>query len=61
MLLLRSLALAVAIAIIVLVGLAVITGNPRYKRWAMRVGVGFVAAAVILGLGVLLSSMLAAT
>ncbi|MFC3148987.1 hypothetical protein [Piscinibacterium candidicorallinum] len=60
MLLLRSLALAVAIAIIVLVGLAVITGNPRYKRWAMRLGISFVAVAVMLGLGVLLSSWLAA-
>ena len=59
MLLLRSLALLVAIAIIVLTGLAVMTGNAKYKRWAVRLGTAFVVLAVLFGLGVLVSSMLA--
>ncbi|HET7773511.1 MAG TPA: hypothetical protein VFK82_06775 [Burkholderiaceae bacterium] len=58
MLVLRSLAMLVAIAIVVLVGLAVITGNSRYRRWATRLGVGFVTAAVLLGLGVLISAQM---
>ncbi len=56
MLLLRSLAMLVAVSIIVLAGLAVITGKPRYRRLALHLGSGFVVLAVVFGLGVMVSA-----